>query len=193
MVDVTRRLVPYFRKATRPLIIINAGGFSLDGFIPRERHGALYELIADSLSKVDSAGVEIIPQTMPPFPWHFGGQRYHNLFVTADDIEAFCDRYGYRICLDLSHSQLSCSHLGLSFKAFLEQVAGYSAHLHVVDAEGVDGEGLQIGEGTMDFGMVADVLRRKAPKASFIPEIWQGHKNDGEGFWIALDRLETWF
>jgi N-acetylneuraminate synthase len=130
---------------------------------------------------------------MPPYPWHFGGQRYHNLFVTAEDIETFCELHGSRICLDVSHSQLACSHLGSSFKTFLEQVAPYAAHLHIVDAEGVDGEGLQIGEGSMDFGMVSDVLARKAPKASFIPEIWQGHKNEGEGFWIALDRLEKWF
>ena len=32
-----------------------------------------------------------------------------------------------------------------------------------------------------------------SPDASFIPEIWQGHKNAGEGFWIALDRLENYF
>jgi N-acetylneuraminate synthase len=25
---------------------------------------------------------------------------------------------------------------------------------------------------------------------SCIPEIWQGHKNEGEGFWVALERLE---
>jgi N-acetylneuraminate synthase len=41
--------------------------------------------------------------------------------------------------------------------------------------------------------MVADVLDRKAPKASFIPEIWQGHKNAGAGFWEALTKLEQWF
>jgi N-acetylneuraminate synthase len=65
--------------------------------------------------------------------------------------------------------------------------------LHIVDAEGVDGEGLQIGEGMVDFAMTAEVLDRCAPEASFIPEIWQGHKNDGAGFWTALDRLERWF
>lgn len=193
VINVTRKLASYFNRATQPMIIINAGGFSMDGFIPREQHAALYSRIADSLASVDSSGVEIIPQTMPPYPWHFGGQRYHNLFVTPEDIEAFCKLHNSRICLDVSHSQLSCSHLGLSFKTFLEQVAPYSAHLHIVDAEGVDGEGLQIGDGSMDFGMVSDVLYRKAPTASFIPEIWQGHKNDGEGFWIALDRLEKWF
>ena len=26
-------------------------------------------------------GVEIIPQTMAPFPWHFAGQRYQNIFI----------------------------------------------------------------------------------------------------------------
>ena len=27
-------------------------------------------------------------------------------------------------------------------------------------------------------------------QATFIPEIWQGHKNNGEGAWLALERLE---
>ena len=53
--------------------------------------------------------------------------------------------------------------------------------------------GLQIGEGKVDFGMVAEVLARTSPSASFIPEIWQGHKNNGEGFWLALEKLEKWF
>ncbi len=193
VIDLTRRLKPFFKRARKPFVIINAGGFTPDGFIPEGARASLYELIADSLAKVNQEGVEIIFQTMPPFPWHFGGQRYHNLFMTAEDIERFCNRYKCRICLDISHSQLACNHFGLSFRDFLERVGEYSAHLHIVDAEGVDGEGLQIADGKVDFGMVADTLNRKAPKASFIPEIWQGHKNDGEGFWIALDRLERWF
>ncbi|ETI97837.1 MAG: N-acylneuraminate-9-phosphate synthase, partial [Leuconostoc sp. DORA_2] len=32
-----------------------------------------------------------------------------------------------------------------------------------------------------------------APEVTFIPEIWQGHVNNGEGFWTALERLEQWF
>ena len=28
-------------------------------------------------------------------------------------------------------------------------------------------------------------------KHTFIPEIWQGHKNDGEGFAYALSELEN--
>lgn len=193
VVDVTRQLTPHFSRATRPMIIINAGGFSADGPMPVTARAGLYALIAESLAQVDQTGVEIIPQTMPPFPWHFGGQRFHNLFMTADEIEAFCREHGYRICLDISHSQLSCTHFSESFKDFLAKVGPFSAHLHMVDAEGVDGEGLQIGDGIVDFAMVAEQLDRHAPQASFIPEIWQGHKNDGAGFWLALDRLEKWF
>jgi sialic acid synthase SpsE/sugar phosphate isomerase/epimerase len=193
VVNVTRELALYFRPTQRPLIIINAGGFSADGPMPVAARAPLYDLIAESLAQVDQVDVDIIPQTMPPFPWHFGGQRFHNLFMTADEIVAFCVRHGYRVCLDVSHSQLTCTHFKDSFKDFLERVGPYSAHFHMVDAEGVDGEGLQIGEGVVDFAMVAEILDNVAPKASFIPEIWQGHKNDGAGFWLALDRLEKWF
>ena len=34
------------------------------------------------------------------------------------------------------------------------------------------------------------MMDKLAPKASFIPEIWQGHKNNGEGAWLALELLE---
>jgi len=193
VVDVTRRLKPFFKRAKKPMIIINAGGFSMNGFIAESERDNLHDLIAGSLAQIDTYGVEIIPQSMPPFPWHFGGQRYHNLFMLPSDIERFCTKYNYRICLDISHSQLACTYFGLSFCDFLEQVGEFSAHLHIVDADGVDAEGLQIGEGKVDFGMVAEVLARKCNTASFIPEIWQGHKNNGEGFWQALEKLEKWF
>jgi N-acetylneuraminate synthase len=53
----------------------------------------------------------------------------------------------------------------------------------------VNGEGLQIGEGDINFKELSDILSETCPSASFIPEIWQGHKDCGSGFWIALDRL----
>ena len=56
----------------------------------------------------------------------------------------------------------------------------------------MDGEGPQIGEGDVDWPVLCEQLDRLAPGVSFIPEIWQGHINNGEGFWTALDRLEQW-
>ena len=53
----------------------------MDSPLPSSDIPNYYERFSNSLSKLDLAGVELIPQTMAPFPWHFGGQRYQNLFV----------------------------------------------------------------------------------------------------------------
>ncbi|MDD5041855.1 MAG: N-acetylneuraminate synthase family protein [Candidatus Peribacteraceae bacterium] len=193
VIDLTRSLKPFFKRAERPFIIASLGGFAQDGFISPQERDKWYGLIARSLSELDREGVEILGQTLPPFPWYFGGQLYLNLFVTPEDTAAFCERHQFRLCLDVSHSKLACNHYGLSFTDFVEQIGKHSAHLHIVDARGVDGEGVQVGEGEIDFFALAKTLEQVAPKASFIPEIWQGHKNDGEGFWVALERLEQWF
>ena len=54
----------------------------------------------------------------------------------------------------------------------------------------MDGEGLQIHDGDIDWVQLFALMGQLAPEASFIPEIWQGHKNNGEGAWLALERLE---
>lgn len=189
---ITRGLTPFFNRAARPVIITNVGGFTKDGFIDPTKRVKLYEQVAEAVAQVDTRGVEIIPQTYPPFPWLFGGQFYHNLFTAPEDIAQFCETYDFRICLDTSHSKLACNHFGWSFKEFIDITGRYAAHLHVADAKGVDGEGLQVGEGDIDFAALGEDLNRTAPTASFIPEIWQGHENDGQGFWTALERLEPY-
>ena len=193
VIEVTRNLNKFFPKTGKPLIVVNAGGHSQDAPLVVSERQNRYELILDSFSKLDQEGVELIPQTMPPFPWHFGGQRFQNLFMDPQETAEFCKNNGYRVCLDISHSKLACNHYKWSFKKFVETVAPYSALFHIVDAAGVDGEGLQIGDGDVDFTLLGEQLDEFAPNIGFIPETWQGHKNDGEGFWIALDRLEKWF
>lgn len=190
VIELTTRLKPHFAKAARPRIVVNAGGFSQDAHLGADDRKARYALILDSLGQLDLSGVEIIPQTMPPFPWHFGGQRYQNLFMRPDETAAFCKTNGYRICLDISHSQLACNHFKWSFHEFLREVGPFTTHLHMADASGVDGEGLQIGQGAIDFASLCESLNTLSPRASFIPEIWQGHKNGGEGFWLAFEKLE---
>jgi sialic acid synthase SpsE/sugar phosphate isomerase/epimerase len=193
VVDQTRNLKTWFPKTERPVIVINAGGFTTDQFLATEQRQAYYDRIAAALSQIDDDGVEIILQTMPPFPWHFGGQSYHNLFMDPDEIAAFCTTHGRRICYDVSHSKLACNYFGWSIRQFTETVGPYTAHLHIVDAKGHADEGLQIGTGEIDFVALGEDLRRWSPDATFIPEIWQGHKNGGEGFWQALDALEQPF
>jgi len=189
VIDITRALKPRFPKTKRPMIVATVGGFTKHEPLSAAQRKELYPRILDSLNALDSAGVEVLPQSAAPFPWHMGGQQYQNLFLYPDEIAAFCSSSGYRICLDVSHSYLACNHFKINPKEFFETVAPYTAEIHIGDSAGVDGEGLQIGKGEVDFAMLGQIFKKHCPDAWFIPEIWQGHKNMGEGFWIALEKL----
>jgi len=191
VVDITRSLKKYFPLVERPMIVANIGGFTMDEPLPSEQLPEYYERFSLSLAALDLDGVELIPQTMAPFPWHFGGQRYQNLFVHAEECVHWCEKLNLRMCFDISHSKLMCNHFKHDFYNFAKLIAPITGHLHLGDASGVNGEGLQIGDGDIDFDRLARILQHECPQASFIPEIWQGHKNGGEGFWIALERLES--
>jgi sialic acid synthase SpsE/endonuclease IV len=190
VIDLTRKLNAFFPKTQKPMIVTNIGGFSMDEPIQESKIPMLYEIFSNSLNELDQTDVEIIPQTMAPFPWHFGGQRFQNLFVDPDEIVYWCDQLNLRMCFDVSHSKLTCNHFNYDFYDFASKISSYTAHLHLGDASGVNGEGLQIGKGDIDFVRLGKIFKGSCPNASFIPEIWQGHKNGGEGFWIALNKLE---
>jgi len=190
VIAITRDLKRFFPHARRPMIVANVGGFTMDEPLPTAVISSYYDRFARSLGELDLEGVELIPQTMAPFPWHFGGQRFQNLFVKIEEIVEWCQKLQLRMCFDVSHSRLTSNHFGLDFYDFSQRIAPFSAHLHLGDAQGLNGEGMQIGAGDIDFVRLGEILRAGCPRASFIPEIWQGHKNGGEGFWIALERLE---
>lgn len=191
VIDATRELKRYFPNTERPLIVANIGGISTHDVLPESAKPKLYQTFARSLAELDADGVELIPQTMAPFPWHFGGQRHQNLFIFPEESARVCADLGLRMCVDVSHTKLAANHFGFDFIAGIAALGPYTAHYHLGDAAGLDGEGLQIGEGEIDFAALGETMAECAPTASFIPEIWQGHKNFGEGFWTALDRLEA--
>ncbi|MCP3928220.1 MAG: TIM barrel protein [Bacteroidetes bacterium] len=190
VVVIAEKLSHYFPKTPKPVLVLNAGGWTTREFLPVDARQLLYSKVKNALEEVDLSPVQLSIQTMPPFPWHFGGQSYHNLFVDPDEINSFCKSTGYKICLDISHSMMACNYYKWDFRKFLEKVLPHTNHLHVVDAKGVDGEGVQIGRGDVDFDMLKSMLNEYAPDIQFIPEVWQGHKNKGEGFWSALSFLE---
>ncbi len=181
----------YFGLKNDIRIIVNVGGFSKNQFLDSNTKSLLYSRLENSLDQIDTSGVQLLPQTMPPFPWHFGGQSFHNLFVLHEEIVNFCEQRGMSICLDVSHSKLACTYSNTSFYRFCEAVAPYTSHIHIADSKGNNEEGLQINEGEIDFNFLSKTLNSLCPKASFIPEVWQGHENNGEGFWKALERLEN--
>ena len=190
-IAVTKQLKTYFTQTESPIIIINVGGWDRSGFISQSLKQKKYSILTEALSQLDLSGVTLAIQTMPPFPWHFGGQSFHNLFVAPDEVSHFCQQNPeIKVCLDLSHSMMACNHYGWNFNDFVKAVMPYTVHLHIADAKHVDGEGVEIGQGDIDFFEVMSLLDTNWPTVQFIPEIWQGHRNGGEGFWRALDYLE---
>lgn len=190
VVDATLAIAPFFPKADALLIVGNVGGFSADAPLPVEHREELYKRFHDACKKIRWGRTELIPQNMAPFPWHFGGQRHQNIFMMPEELAHQAKTYGLRLCLDLAHLQMTCNHFRLDFQQALELLLPYTTHLHVSDAAGTNGEGVVMGTGDVAWPQVWSSICA-TPCVSFIPEVWQGHKDHGAGFWCALDMLKT--
>ena len=192
VIDLTRALAAKFPNQSRPPgIIVNCGGFSSDGPLPENEVNARFDLLVSSFSELDTADVSLLPQTMAPFPWLLGGQQHQNLFLHPKQIMQYADALEVNVCFDTSHTALACKHFGHKLDEYVELLGDRIAHIHIGDASGLTGEGLQIGEGEIDFGSLLGKLCHNSPKASLLPEIWQGHKDFGSGFVEAFSRLQA--
>ena len=189
-IEIARDLRKHFNQDTDPILIVNVGGWSQKDFLKKKEIQEKTELLKRSLSEIDFTGVELSIQTMPPYPWHFGGQQFHNLFVDPKFIDEFCLETGRKICLDVSHSMMACNFLRIDFmKDYYPKIKKHVNYMHIVDAKGVDGEGVQIGSGDVPFNELCSSLNKDLPNVAFVPEVWQGHKDSGRGFWNAIDFL----
>lgn len=189
VVDATLKIAPFFPKADSMLIVANVGGFSADAPFPFEHRAALYERFHAACLKINFGSTELIPQNMAPFPWHFGGQRHQNIFMMPDELAEQARMHGLRLCLDLAHLQMTCNHFDLEFQAALDLLLPFTAHLHVADAAGTNGEGVVMGTGDVDWTPTWNSICTSRG-VSFIPEVWQGHKDHGAGFWHALEIMQ---
>jgi len=188
VVDATHAIAKYFPRADSLLIVANVGGFSADAPFPLEHRATLYERFYAACAEINFGKTELIPQNMAPFPWHFGGQRHQNIFMMPHELAEQARLHHMRLCLDLSHLQMTCNHFQLDFQASLELLLPYSAHLHVADASGTNGEGVVMGTGDVQWPQAWKAIAASSG-VGFIPEVWQGHKDHGAGFWYALQLL----
>lgn len=194
VIDVTLRLSEKFSSVSTVPIITNVGGYSLNSFINNTKKQQLYDNVSLALEKLSDNHVEIIIQTMPPFPWHFGGQRFHNLFVNPEETINFCDINEVRLCLDISHTYLAALHENFEFYGAIDKLLPHTRHLHLADARSPNGEGLQFGHGDIELNAIGALLRKQQNiELTCIPEIWQGHVDQGEGFRLALEHMERCF
>jgi len=187
-IDLTREMGPYF--VGTPKVVIHPGAMSLDH--PISNREALYDNLRLSVEELEYGGVELLLENLPPHPWYFGGQWLTNAFMDAYEIRDFLAPFGLNFCYDSSHHKLYCNWARLEFYEQIQILIPYIHHLHLSDAAGLDGEGLQIGEGLIDWVHFFRILGEY--HGTMIPEIWRGHQRQGEGFLIAIQRLsEAYF
>ncbi|MCU0489835.1 MAG: TIM barrel protein, partial [Anaerolineales bacterium] len=182
-INLTRQLATHF--VGKPKVIVHPGGMSLDH--PIHDRAMLYENLLRSVKELDFDGVELLLENLPPHPWYFGGQWLTNAFMDAYEIRDFIAPLGLKTCFDTSHSKLYCNWAQVDFYDQVSALLPYIDHLHLSDGAGLDGEGLQIGEGTIDWVHFFKVIG--GYHGTMIPEIWRGHQRNGEGFLIAIQRL----
>ncbi len=182
-VNVTRDMAPHF--VGTPKVVVHPGAASLDHFI-EDRKG-LYDNLRRSVEELDFDGVELLIENLPPHPWYFGGQWHTNAFMDTYEIRDFLDSMGLMTCYDTSHHKLYCNWADVDFYEQVEVILPYVSHLHLSDASGLDGEGLQIGRGGIDWVRFFRIV--KDYHGTMIPEIWRGHQRGGEGFITAINRL----
>lgn len=187
-INVTRELAQYFSGV--PKVVVHPGAATLDHHVDAAE--VLLANLRRSVDDLDFDGVELLLENLPPRPWYFGGQWLTNAFMDAYEIKEFLDEMGLKMCFDTSHSKLYCNAAEVNFAEQVSVLLPYISHLHLSDAAGLDGEGLQIGEGTIDWVEFFSVV--KDYHGTMIPEIWRGHQRGGEGFIIAINRLsEAYF
>ena len=189
VIDETTRISKHF--SGKPLMVLHPGGMCLKRIKDKEKINELRENLRKSLKQLDKKNVTILLENMPPYPWFYGGQWNCHILIDADEINQFCKENGYGFCFDLSHAQLYCKWAGKDLIEYIKTIKPLIKHVHFADADGVDGEGLQIDEGEIDFSKVMPHFRdiEMEESITMIPEIWRGHEKDGEGFKIAFERL----
>jgi len=182
-IDMAREMAKHFKGT--PKVIIHPGAMTLDQPVRDKRK--LYDNLGQSVDQIDAEGVEILLENLPPRPWYFGGQWVTNAYMDAGEIRDFIVPRGLNICFDTSHSKLYCNWAHVDFYEQVQTLLPYTRHLHISDGSGLDGEGLQIGEGNIDWVHFFRVV--KDYHGTMIPEIWRGHQHAGQGFLLAIQRL----
>lgn len=180
MIDTCVALAGHLKAVTKAEVPI-VGSFSRLG---RDGKPVTMKRLADYLAEIQAReGIEIMPQWLPRIAWYFGGAEVLDMFCGRDDIDLVLGNE-MKVCLDLSHLILSANHDKASWRAWYELLAPATDHVHIADATGIDGEGIEFGKG--DLGDATAFLAMPQRK---VLEVWQGHLEDGEGFDRAIRYL----
>lgn len=187
--EKVREMKKYFGKTPKKIkVVLHTGGMSYNEFVSKKDRTKMYTRLGNALKRLDTNGIELLLENVPPFPWYKGGAWFSNTFTDADEIYAFAKKYGFSLCYDTSHAELYCAFAKKDPVEFFKRLKPLVKHIHLSDGVGTDGEGVQINEGDVPWKkLMPEILKTDVTMS---PEIWMGHRYNGEGFLIALNRLK---
>jgi N-acetylneuraminate synthase len=186
-IDKTIEISKYFPK-TKPKLVMHLGGMYLNKS----------ELVDTSLLtktaienfkklKYDKSKIDILPENLPPRPWYLGGEWFQHGFMLAEDMIEFCKYFDLGMTYDICHASLYCNEFDIDLAEYTKRIMPIVKHIHISDAYGNNGEGVQIGEGSIDFDGVLKELENY--NFTWVSEIWSGHLHQGSGTYKCLQIL----
>jgi N-acetylneuraminate synthase len=179
------------------LLVTHPGGISppAEEDAPSAGMDALVDALDHLHDRASEAGTLLTVENMPWFYHHApleGGevQRWEStILVEPDDMDVLAPHVD-GMTLDVSHGFLHNPRGGMEvIEGFIEKHLDRILHLHLSDAQPPDNEGLQVGEGMVDFGAVLGAFKGRAVTA--VPEIMGGHRGGGLSFQRALTELRS--
>lgn len=178
----------------RPKFVVHLGGMSLDHVTKEGNTALMMERATDNFKKLkfNSDDIEILPENLPPRPWYLGGQWFQYGFMHSEDMINFCNHFGFKMTYDICHAALHCHHADISLNEYTKEVLPLVSHFHLSDAIGIDGEGVQIGEGEVDFDSFFKEMEHFNQDFSWVTEIWSGHVNHGAGCRNSMHSLNKY-
>ncbi len=185
--ELAKQISPHF--VGKPKFVTHPGAMSLNTKLDPAELASNLGTSVKEIRPVVGDEIEFLLENLPPYPWYFGGQWKGNYFMAADEIVDFCTQHAVKICFDLSHAALFCNAKNVDLGEYIQTVLPFTRHIHFADAYGLDGEGMQIGEGDIDLEKVMPLFAEY--KGTWVPEVWRGHLDNGQGFLTALERLKN--
>lgn len=179
-------------SGAKPKMVAHLGGMLLNS---SKQTDINREMMARAIKnfkrlKYSPAEIDILPENLPPRPWYLGGEWHQYGFAPTADFLEFCGQLDLGMTLDICHAALYCNLVKISLRDYVQEIKHLVRHVHISDAKSIHGEGLQIGDGDIDFLEVFKEL--KDINFSWVTEIWSGHLHQGAGTYQALLALEQY-
>lgn len=189
-IDKAMQIAKYFPEK-KPKLVVHLGGMFLDKLECHDTSGLTMRAVEPfKRLQYDPERLEILPENLPPRPWYMGGEWYQHGFMKAEDMVEFCKELNLKMTFDICHAQLYCKLHDQKLSEYAKIVMPYVSHLHISDAKGINGEGLQIHEGELDFD--ATFTEMSGFEFTWVSEIWSGHHHEGAGTYKCMQFLEKW-